>query len=149
MLPIIEEMNKLSTIDIKNQFELIGKGTYRQVYDLNNGFVIKIAHNINTNRREFNIWNKTPAHLQNFLAPCLIDKHYRIIMPKATPVSFERGSFNSYFQQLLGASAYLKFDNELYELAETLKLFYSDLKIPENWGIIEGQHKIIDYEMIN
>lgn len=148
MFPIITEMNQLTSKEIQKRFKLIKEGTYRKVYDLENGFVIKIANHISVNKREFKLWTKAPEKYKYLLTPSLIDNYSRIIMPKAEKVSFGRGDFNSYFQNLLGRDEYLKFDNDLYQMASELKLFYSDLKLSENWGIIHGQHKIIDYEMM-
>jgi hypothetical protein len=65
----------------------LGHGVFRIVYDLGNGYVLKVAirkSGISCNNKEFNIYKNSPQHLQKRLCPVKEYGHGWIIMKKMT-----------------------------------------------------------------
>jgi len=71
------------TLQLKyNEVEV---GWYRIVYDLNNGYVLKVAHNstgIYCNENEYEIYRNSPPHIQKLLCPVKDYSYGWIIMEK-------------------------------------------------------------------
>ncbi|MFC5711768.1 hypothetical protein ACFPU1_03135 [Thalassorhabdus alkalitolerans] len=71
---------------LKFSYNVIGFGKHRIVYDLNNGYVLKVAitrWGIENNKTEYNIYYNCPEHLQINLCPVLEHGDGWIIMKKA------------------------------------------------------------------
>jgi len=66
-----QRANKAKTI-LQLKYQKIGNGRQRIVYDLNNGYVLKVAltkKGIQCNKREFKIYNHCQADLRKHLCP--------------------------------------------------------------------------------
>lgn len=73
-------------------YKYIGSGSARKVYDLNNGFVLKIARNIKgiaQNEAEFLIFNESKLDLLARVYFVSDDYKY-LIMKKAKPIKMKR-----------------------------------------------------------
>lgn len=132
-------------LDIKNRtYKHIGSGSGRQVFDLENGYVVKMGRNkkgIAQNEAEFQI---ASTNKSDFLAkiPQASDNFKFIIMEKADKVRSITSVWKYYN---------VKNNKELFELKE-LKDIYTqnnlllpDLYRPDNWGRIGERLVIIDY----
>jgi len=65
--------------------QYLASGTKREVYDLGNGCVLKIAKNevgVASNRRELQLYRSSPAILQKYLAPVLSGNAEWLVMLK-------------------------------------------------------------------
>ncbi|MFP5109874.1 hypothetical protein ACSU6B_24480 [Neobacillus sp. C211] len=92
----ISKMNQYKDIDqkkkVKNakshlqlKYEIIGKGQHRIVYDLQNGYVLKVAiseHGVTSNENENKIYLNCPPYLRKYLCPVIEFGQGWIIMEK-------------------------------------------------------------------
>lgn len=128
----------------KKKYRFLGEGSGRVVYDLDNGYVVKIAKNakgIAQNKAEYNISLNSQSDILAKVTSASKGFKY-IIMEKADKIKNLNPVFN-YFK--------VKNINRLRKL-EVLKDFsvnhhlnYADLSIPSSWGLINGIPVVIDY----
>lgn len=125
-------------------YKYIGSGSSRKVFDLGNGYVVKVAKNkagIAQNKMEYKI---SLTDSSNLFAKVIqaSENFYILIMEKADKID----NF-SY------VCDYFKVDNilQLLTLKEFQNLHYkynlllNDLRRTSSWGIINGKPVIIDY----
>lgn len=145
-------MNALAdfNFDLINQnlsegyYRYIGSGSGRQVYDLDNGYVVKAAKNrkgIAQNKVEYEIASIDQSNLFAKV-PYASDDYSLLIMEKADKIQ----SFSDIFR-------YYNVRNyrELFQL-EQIKgnlsrhnLISKDLTRSSNWGIVNNRPVIVDY----
>lgn len=125
-------------------YPLLGSGSGRRVYDLENGTALKAARNAKgyaQNQVESIISEMDDSDLFAkvlFISP---DNRY-LIMEKADPVS-DFSVIRDYF--------HVKTNRELFQLGDfqyiphKYNLLTVDLCRPANWGFIHGRPVIIDY----
>ncbi len=125
-------------------YPLLGSGSGRRVYDLENGTALKAARNAKgyaQNQVESIISEMDDSDLFAkvlFISP---DNRY-LIMEKADPVS-DFSVIRDYF--------HVKTNRELFQLGDfqyiphKYNLLAVDLCRPANWGFIHGRPVIIDY----
>lgn len=128
----------------QGNYRYIGSGSSRNVFDLGNGYVIKVAKNragIAQNRSEYRISSLDTSDL--FAEVIEVSEYFNtLIMRKADKIRD--------FRYILD---YFKVRNyeELFRLTEFQNIQYkynlllSDLIRMSSWGIINGRPTIIDY----
>ncbi|MHB8064238.1 MAG: hypothetical protein ACYDG2_16675 [Ruminiclostridium sp.] len=131
--------------DIKNgNYKLLGVGSCRRVYDLNDGFVIKIAKDIRgiyQNQIENKIYLSRKS---NFFAQVIAasEDNRCIIMPKAEKIK------NIYtvckYYNVKSIKSLIMLDH-LNDDITSNKLSKADLGRPSSWGFIGDVPVIIDY----
>ncbi|HZH60690.1 MAG TPA: hypothetical protein VEY70_14170 [Metabacillus sp.] len=70
---------------LKLKHKIIGYGWHRIVYDLNNGYVLKVAisdHGLKSNETEYKVYTNCPYELREYLCPIKKLGHGWIIMRK-------------------------------------------------------------------
>lgn len=132
-------------INIENRkYALIGSGSGRHVYDLENGYVVKAAKNkkgVVQNKAEYEISTTDQSHLFAKVTVVSEDYHY-LIMEKAQRLNSMAQVFKYYNVRNV---------RELFrmqELRDALKknnLLPADLRRNTSWGIIKGKPVIIDF----
>lgn len=125
-------------------YKYIGQGSARKVYDLNNGFVIKIARNIKglaQNEAEFLISKDSKSALLAKVYFLSSDYKY-LIMKKANKIKNEE-KFLSYFN--IQDKRELKKDKSIKEIHDKYNLVWADLYKLTSWGIINNKLVLIDY----
>ena len=131
--------------DVQNGIHpLLGAGSGRRVYDLQNGSVLKVAKNVKgyaQNQIEYIISEMDESDLFAKVLFLSQDNHY-LIMEKAEPVT-DFSLVRNYF--------HVQTNRELFQLSNLnysphkYNLLLSDLCRPVNWGILRGCPVIIDY----
>lgn len=128
----------------EGNYRYIGSGSGRRVFDLGNGYVVKVAKNkkgIAQNMAEYQISSTNSSKLFANIIRVSIDFHF-LIMEKAEPVQ-NFSDILKYFK--------VKSNRELFQLDELTyilsqnNLLQIDLSYTSNWGIIGGCPVIIDY----
>jgi hypothetical protein len=132
-------------LDIKKgTYQCIGSGSGRRVFDLNNGYVVKVAKNnrgVAQNEAEYRIASENNTNI--FAKIAQVSENYNmLIMEKSEPVknisevwkSFHVRSNRELFQQ-----------EELKDMCSKHNLLLIDLCRPVNWGKIKERSVIIDY----
>lgn len=125
-------------------YRYIGSGSSRNVFDLGNGYVMKVAKNragIAQNKSEYRISSIDSSNL--FAEVIRFSKKFDIlIMRKAYKIK-DFCDILDYFK--------VESDEELFSLREIqniqckYNLLSSDLSRASSWGIINGRPTIIDY----
>lgn len=125
-------------------YPLLGSGSGRRVYDLENGTALKAARNAKgyaQNQVESIISEMDDSDLFAKVLFISSDNRY-LIMEKADPVS-DFSVIRDYF--------HVKTNRELFQLGDfqyiphKYNLLAVDLCRPANWGFIHGRPVIIDY----
>ena len=128
----------------KGNYRCIGSGSGRRVFDLRNGYVVKVAKNmkgIAQNEVEHHI---SLSEQSNILAKTIqVTEDFRmLIMEKADPIK-NFSEIRKYFN--------IKSNRELLQLEEFKSVFNNynlllgDLYRIANWGMINNRPVIIDY----
>ena len=127
-----------------NNYRYIGSGSGREVYDLHNGYVVKIAKNIKglaQNEVERYISYNADSDLLANVIYISYDLKY-LIMEKADKVKHMSGILR-YFN--VSNKSDLSNVREIRKIAERFDLVYADFLKPNTWGRINGRYVIVDY----
>jgi hypothetical protein len=128
----------------KKTYRLIGSGSGRQVYDLDNGYVVKTAKNrkgLAQNKAEYQIAKTNHSHIFAKIVAISEDSIF-LIMKKAEIVKNISEVWNYYHVK---SNRELFRINEFQDLTKKYNLLYPDLRRPSSWGLIKGKPVIIDY----
>ncbi len=128
----------------KNNYKLIGSGSCRIVYDLGNGYVVKVAKDVRgilQNETEHSTYQSCKS---DFFAEILAvsENHRYLIMAKAKRITDIRTVLRYYKVQKM---------NDLIkrplfaEDIESKKIGSGDLKRASSWGIVKDVPVLIDY----
>lgn len=125
-------------------YRYIGEGSSRQVFDINNGYVVKIAKNkagILQNKVESYISLNEEAYIFAKVKYYSIDYSY-IVMPKARSINNI-----SYVYDYFGVKNKREFLNLrlIKRLIDKYNLVPGDIVRKSSWGIIDGGMYMIDY----
>nr|WP_271716029.1 hypothetical protein [Anaeromicropila herbilytica] len=136
--------NQINSNIRKGKYKLLGSGSGRRVYDLGNGYVVKVAKNrkgIAQNKTEYEISSNDPSDVFARVK-AMSDDSIFLVMEKA-----QRLKDLSYVRQY-----YHVYNNrQLFQINELRDFYvYNDLLVPDlyrcvNWGMIDGKPVIIDY----
>ncbi len=127
-----------------NNYRYIGSGSGREVYDLHNGYVVKIAKNIKglaQNEAEHYISDNANSDLLAKVTYISYDFKY-LIMEKADKVNHMTGILR-YFN--VRNKRKLSNIREIRKIAERFDLVYADFYKPNTWGKINDRYVIVDY----
>lgn len=143
---IMEDVN-LDTITSnirKGNYKRIGSGSGRRVYDLENGYVIKVAKNrkgIAQNEVEFHIASTDSTNL--FAKVTHVSEDYMLLIMEKAERTNNFYDIWSYFR--------VRSNRELFQIEEFQYIFHQynllsvDLRKLANWGMIGNRPVIIDY----
>ena len=125
----------------------VGSGAGRNVYDMGNGYVVKVAKNgfgMEQNRNEHHL---SLLYNGNLLARVMSvsDDHRMLVMQAAESIRNMKPVLD-YFH--VGTRKALYFAPELVDLARTHRLVHREFLWPRNWGLIGKRPVIIDYGFI-
>lgn len=141
---MINMFNQIMQNIQRGYYRYIGSGSSRQVFDLRNGYVIKIAINragISQNQSEYKISCNNQSDFFAKVIRASTDFRF-LIMEKADKI-YNISEIWDYFN--------VKSKSELFNLEELKNildennLLVGDLDRESNWGIINGKPVIIDY----
>ncbi|WP_160690846.1 hypothetical protein [Clostridium sp. C2-6-12] len=122
----------------------IGSGSSRDVFDLNNGYVIKVAKNIAgiaQNQTEYVISYYDDSDLFAKVVQASND-FYFLIMEKADKINNISEVFKYFNVSDKRELFHLK---EIQNIKKKYNLLLGDFDRKRNWGIIKGRPVIIDY----
>jgi hypothetical protein len=128
----------------KRQYKCLGNGSGRRVYDLGNGYVVKVAKNMrgiaqNIVEHDIALSGDTPLFAKILKTS---EKFRFLIMEKADRVRHISDVWK-YFNVKSNRELYnIK---ELQDISDKYDLVLRDFGSPINWGQINGKPIIIDY----
>lgn len=125
-------------------YRYIGSGSSREVFDLGNGYVIKVAKNmagIAQNQTEYAISYYENSNLFAKVVE-VSDNFYFLIMEKADKIDNISEVFK-YFK--VSGKKELFHLKKLQNMKKNYNLLLGDFDRKSNWGIIKGRPVIIDY----
>jgi len=128
----------------RGYYRYIGSGSSREVYDLGNGYVIKVAKNragIAQNESESNISYYDNSDLFAKVIQVSND-FYFLIMEKADKI-YNISEVFKYFN--VSGKRGLFSLKEMQRIKINYNLLLADFDRKSNWGIIKGRPVIIDY----
>ena len=130
---------------IKNgMYIYLGSGSSRRVYDLNNGYVVKVAKNeagIEQNKAEYYI---SMNDFSGIFAEVIDVSHdySMLIMKKAEKVRDMKIIWNYFYAD---NKREFRHSRTIQKLRNKYNLLFGDLNKTSSWGIIDRQPVIIDY----
>ena len=128
----------------RGHYRHIGSGSSRDVFDLDNGYVLKVAKNragIAQNESEYNISYFDNSGL--FAKVIEVSNNFKfLIMEKADKVYY-MSDVLEYFK-VRSKRQLLKL-KELQDIRRNYNLVLGDLQRKSSWGMINGKPIIIDY----
>ena len=128
----------------KKMYKYIGSGSGRAVFDLGNGYVVKVAKNrrgIAQNKAETQIASANYSNLFARIAQSSDDYEF-VIMERAEKIQ-RISEVWEYFHVRNERNFYQL--PELQEISQKYSLILKDLRRPENWGKVNGRPVIVDY----
>ena len=128
----------------RGYYRYIGSGSGREVYDLENGYVIKVARNkagISQNKAEYKISSNDKSNLFAKFVQASND-FILLVMQKADKVNNILYVWN-YFDAK--SKRELFNSKQLQDIKRNYNLLLGDLARKSSWGIINGRPVIIDY----
>ncbi len=126
------------------EYKLIGFGSCRRVFNLNNGYVVKLASDvrgIEQNKAEYSIYHNSKSPFFAEITYLSDDSRF-LVMAKAKRIKKIRTVFNHY--KVRNMEHLLKLNN-LYEDLKNNELSTGDLGRASSWGVIDSVPVIIDY----
>ena len=141
---MIIDFNEIRSNLTQGYYRYIGSGSGRQVFDLGNGYVVKVAKNsagIAQNKAEYKISFNDNSNL--FAKIVQASNDFRlIIMKKANKLSDI-----SYVWKYFNVTSKKELFNlkELQNIKRRYGLLLNDLDRVSSWGTINGRLVIIDY----
>jgi len=136
--------NKIMMNIARGKYIYIGSGSGRKVFDLGNGYVIKVAKNaagIAQNKSEYKISSNDDSNL--FAKVIKVSNDFSLlIMQKADKIY----DF-SYVWKYFNVTSEKEFFNskQLQNIKRNYNLLLDDFARKSSWGIINGRPVIIDY----
>jgi len=144
VLEMAISFNQIKLNITRGYYRYIGSGSGRQVFDMGNGYVIKMAKNqagIAQNKSEYII--SSNDHSDLFAKVIQASKNFKLlIMQKAEKI------YNiSYILKYFNVKNEMELFNlkELQNIASSYNLLLADLNRNSSWGIINGRPVIVDY----
>jgi len=128
----------------RGYYRYIGSGSCREVFDLENGYVIKVAKNmagIAQNKSEYIISSNDNSKLFAKVIQALND-FTLLIMQKADKI-YDISYVWEYFN--VTSKMELLKSKELQDIKRRYNLVLDDLDRESSWGMINGRPVIIDY----
>jgi hypothetical protein len=128
-------------------FRFLGYGAGRRVYDIGNGYVVKIAKNrfgIYQNKNEYRL---ALMYKGDLLAKAIsVSGGYRMLVMQAAKTLNDIKPVLNYFN--VKATEELYYAPELVGLARKHHLVMREFFVSRNWGLINDKPVIIDYGFI-
>ena len=141
---MVSSFNQIKFNLRRGLYRNIGSGSSRNVFDLDNGYVIKVAKNkagIAQNESEYNISKRDNSGL--FAKVIEVSNNFEfLIMEKADRVYYISDVLEYFKVESKKQLVNLK---ELQEIKRKYNLLFGDLKKKSSWGMINGKPVIIDY----
>jgi hypothetical protein len=128
----------------RGYYKYIGSGSCREVFDLRNGCVMKIAKNragIAQNKSEYKISAKDHSYL--FAKVIQAPNDFTLLIMKKADKIYDISCVLEYFD--VTSKEELLSLKELKNISKKYKLILGDLARESSWGIIDGRLVIIDY----
>lgn len=123
---------------------MIGSGSGRRVYDLENGYVVKVAKNskgVAQNKAEYRITLNDMSSI--FAEVIAVSSNFiYLIMEKAFKIN-SLSYIRNYYNVQSNRQLFQK--NEIKNFYLNNNLMLPDLLRPANWGVIHGKPVVIDY----
>ncbi len=126
------------------KYQLIGSGSGRLVYDLDNGYVVKMAKNkkgLLQNKAEYQIASANKSRLLAKILAISDDFQY-LIMEKAEKIKAMSEVLTYYevhnFRELFRLEDFKEFTNKH-------DLLLVDLRRLNSWGVVKGKPVLIDF----
>lgn len=144
MFEMVSSFSQIKFSLRRGHYKHIGSGSSRDVFDLDNGYVIKVAKNragIAQNESEYNISYDDNSGL--FAKVIEVSNNFKfLIMEKAGKVYYISDVLEYFKVRSISQLLNLK---ELQEIKRNYNLLLGDLKKKSSWGMINGKPVIIDY----
>ena len=141
---MISRFNQIMFDIRQGYYKYIGSGSSRDVFDLGNGYVIKVPKNIAgiaQNKSEYNISYNDDSGL--FAEVVDVSNNFKLLIMEKADKIYNISDVCKYFN-VRGKGELLKLE-ELRNISRNYNLILNDLERKSSWGMINGRPIIIDY----
>jgi len=140
----LTDMNKIYADINSGKLKYLGRGAGRRVYDMGNGYVVKLAKNNFGYRQNKFEYGLSQVYKGDLLAKVhSVSEGYRMLVMESAQTINSMTPVLNYFN--------VRTVNELFKipplaaLVRTHNLSLREFSRPWNWGLINGKPVIIDY----
>jgi len=141
---MISRFNQIMFDIRRRYYKYIGSGSSRDVFDLENGYVIKVAKNragIAQNKAEYKVSDNDKSDL--FAKVVQVSNDFNLLIMEKADTIYNISYVLKYFnvrdkRELLNSK-------ELQKIKWNYNLVLGDFERKSNWGMINGRPVIIDY----
>ena len=141
---MIIAFNQIMLNIARGYYSYIGSGSGRKVFDMENGYVIKMAKNqagIAQNKSEYII--SANDHSNLFAKVVQASNDFKLLMMQKADKIYNISYVLKYFN--VTSKRDLLNSKELQNIKRSYNLLLADLDRKSSWGIINGRPVIIDY----
>jgi hypothetical protein len=128
----------------RGYYRYIGSGSSRDVFDLENGYVIKVAKNragIAQNKSEYDISEYDDSGL--FAEVVQVSNDFKLLIMEKADKIYSMSVVWKYFN-VRGKNALFHL-KEMQDIKRDFNLLLDDLERKSSWGMINGRPVIVDY----
>ena len=144
VLEMVSGFNQIKLDITRGYYKYIGSGSGRQVFDMENGYVIKVAKNkagIAQNKAEYKISFDDNSDL--FAKVMKISDDFKLLIMQKADKIYNILSVWTYFH--VTSKRELFNSKELQNIKKRYNLLLGDFARKSSWGMINGRPVIIDY----
>lgn len=150
---LLSTISNMSIDEFDYNYDLLGEGSSRIVYGIDNNYVAKVAKNEAGYwqcRIEHYIYTHADNNLKKYLCPVIWSNDRLLVMERTIPLlSFARRKEPSIFN-VLGINHSNPFYNDINNIIDNYDLLYNDTISISSWGILKGKYYVlIDYGCTN
>lgn len=142
---LFKKICTLSNKEIAKKYVFLGEGLSREVYSINEDYVIKVAKiddGSYQNRVENHVYTHAPKYLLKYLCPIVWFEPNRIIMRRAIPLS---SLIKDKYIDLKTIRPEKESYANLNKLTSDFILLAEDIISTSSWGIYNKENVLIDY----
>ena len=144
VLEMVIAFNEIKFNIARGYYKYIGSGSGRQVFDLGNGYVIKVAKNkagIAQNKAEYKISSDDYSNL--FAKVIKASNDFKLLIMQKADNIYNISYVWKYFN--VTSKRELFNSKELQNIKRRYNLLLGDFARESSWGMINGRPVIIDY----
>lgn len=150
---LINTVTNMNLNEFKYNYDLLGEGSSRIVYGIDNNYVAKVAKNETGYwqcRIEHYIYNHADRNLKKYLCPVVWNNNRILIMERTVPLlRFAQRKEPSIFR-IVASNAGDLFHRDINRIIDNFDLLYNDTISISSWGILNDMYYVlIDYGCTN
>lgn len=147
-----EDVVLMNYDSLYRNFPIIGEGSGRVVFQINNKYVLKFPKSkmgMLQCKIEHEIYDKIDSKLKKYLCPIYLHKNGRLIMLRTIPLLQIVGCRGLKIYDVFRMKNEVSFYKDIKKIAKNHDLLFPDVMAVSSWGIVSNKPYLIDYGCTN